>query len=305
MDFYASPRFCPHDIHENLKKELSMEQHFEAEIGGKIVRLTSGKIAKQASGAVIAQLGETMVLVTVVAEKKGREGLDFLPLSVEYQEKIYAAGRIPGNYFRREVGRPSEKEILTCRLIDRPIRPLFPSGFTCETQVICTVMSMDKENDPDILAMVGTSAALTISDIPFEGPIGAVRVARVNGDLIANPTIAQCKDADINIVLSGSRTGVTMVEAGAKMVSESDMLEAIEFGHNAIQPLIDIQEKLAAALGKTKREVVPVTWDEALYALIEEKAADKMAEGLQVPDKMDRRNALSKVKTDLIEELGE
>lgn len=288
-----------------MKKELSMEQHFEAEIGGKIVRLTSGKIAKQASGAVIAQLGETMVLVTVVADRKGRDGLDFMPLTVEYQEKIYAAGRIPGNYFRREVGRPSEKEILTCRLIDRPIRPLFPAGFTCETQIICTVMSMDKENDPDILAMVGTSAALAISDIPFDGPIGAVRVARVNGELIANPTISQCKEADINIVLSGSRTGVTMVEAGAKMVSESDMLEAIEFGHNAIQPLIDIQEKLAAALGKTKREVVPVTWDEALYALIEEKAADKIADGLQVPDKMDRRNALSKVKTDLIEELGE
>ncbi len=168
-----------------------MEKHFEARIGDKTVKLMSGKIAKQASGAVVAQLGETMVLCTVVADSKGREGLDFLPLSVEYQEKIYAAGRIPGNYFRREVGRPSEKEILTCRLIDRPIRPLFPEGFNCETQVICTVISMDKENDPDILAMVGTSAALTISDIPFDGPLGAVRVARVDGKLIANPSIAQ------------------------------------------------------------------------------------------------------------------
>ncbi len=282
-----------------------MEQCFEAEIGGKTLRLMSGKIAKQASGAVIAQLGETMVLCTVVAESKGREGLDFLPLSVEYQEKIYAAGRIPGNYFRREVGRPSEKEILTCRLIDRPIRPLFPDGFTCETQVICTVVSMDKENEPDILAMVGTSAALTISDIPFDGPIGAVRVARVNGELIANPTITQVKEADINIVLAGSRTGVTMVEAGARIVSESDMLEAIEFGHNAIQPLIDIQEKLAAVLGKTKREIAEVQRDEALFALMEEKAADKITDGIQVPDKMERRTALSKVKAGLLEELGE
>jgi polyribonucleotide nucleotidyltransferase len=282
-----------------------MEHCFEAEIGGKVLSLKSGKIAKQASGAVIAQLGETMVLCTVVAERKGREGLDFLPLSVEYQEKIYAAGRIPGNYFRREVGRPSEKEILTCRLIDRPIRPLFPDGFTCETQVICTVISMDRENEPDILAMVGTSAALTLSDIPFDGPIGAVRVARVNGELIANPTITQVKEADINIVLAGSRTGVTMVEAGAKVVSESDMLEAIEFGHNAIQPLIDIQEKLAGVLGKQKREIVPPVKDEALYALIEEKTAEKVTEALQVPDKGGRRTAVSQVKADLLVELGE
>lgn len=282
-----------------------MEKHFEARIGDKTVKLMSGKIAKQASGAVVAQLGETMVLCTVVADSKGREGLDFLPLSVEYQEKIYAAGRIPGNYFRREVGRPSEKEILTCRLIDRPIRPLFPEGFNCETQVICTVISMDKENDPDILAMVGTSAALTISDIPFDGPLGAVRVARVDGELIANPSIAQVKEADINIVLAGSRTGVTMVEAGARMVSEQDMLEAIEFGHKAIQPLIDIQDQLAAALGKKKREIVPVQRDEALYALLEEKAASRISDTLQVPDKMERRAAMSQLKARIIEELGE
>lgn len=282
-----------------------MEKHVEAKIGDKTLKLMSGKIAKQASGAVIAQLGETMVLCTVVAESKGREGLDFLPLSVEYQEKIYAAGRIPGNYFRREVGRPSEKEILTCRLIDRPIRPLFPEGFNCETQVICTVISMDKENDPDVLAMMGTFAALTISDIPFEGPIGAVRVARVNGELIANPTIAQSKEADINIVMAGSRTGITMVEAGARMVSEKDMLEALKFGHNAIQPLIDIQVQLAEALGKTKREINPVLRDEALYALLAEKASERVIDGLLIPDKMERRSALSQLKSQIIEELGE
>lgn len=282
-----------------------MEKHVEAKIGDKTLKLMSGKIAKQASGAVIAQLGETMVLCTVVADSKGREGLDFLPLSVEYQEKIYAAGRIPGNYFRREVGRPSEKEILTCRLIDRPIRPLFPEGFSCETQVICTVISMDKENDPDVLAMMGTFAALTISDIPFEGPIGAVRVARVDGELIANPTIAQTKEADINVILAGSRTGITMVEAGARMVSEKDMLEALEFGHKAIQPLIDIQEQLAAALGKTKRAINPVLRDEALYDLLAEKASARVIDGLLVADKMERRSALSQLKSQVIEEFGE
>ncbi|GAB6093914.1 polyribonucleotide nucleotidyltransferase [Desulfatiferula olefinivorans] len=282
-----------------------MEQRFHAEIGGKTFSISSGKIAKQASGAVIVQLGETMVLVTVVSEKKGREGLDFLPLTVEYQEKIYSAGRIPGNYFRREIGRPSEKEVLTCRLIDRPIRPLFPKGYYCETQVICTVLSMDRENEPDILAMVGTSAALSISDIPFEGPIAAVRVARVNGELIANPTIEESKPADINIVLAGNRTGVIMVEAGAKIVSEADMLDAIEFGHKAMQPLIDIQEKLVEALGKPKRPVEPVVIDEALYGLIKEKTYDAVVAGLQVPDKMDRRDALSKIKSDLIDSLGE
>ena len=167
--------------------------------------------------------GETIVLVTVVSADTERDG-DFLPLTVECQEKIYSAGRIPGNYFRREIGRPSEKETLTCRLIDRPIRPLFPEGYRFETQVVATVLSMDKENDPDILAMIGASAALEISDIPFDGPIGAVRVGRVDGRLIANPTISQCADSDINIVIAGSKTGVVMVEGDAKIVSEADML---------------------------------------------------------------------------------
>jgi polyribonucleotide nucleotidyltransferase len=282
-----------------------MEHCFQTEIGGKTFSLKSGKIAKQASGAVIAQFGETMVLATVVADKSARAGLDFLPLSVEYQEKIYSAGRIPGNYFRREVGRPSEKEILTCRLIDRPIRPLFPEGFYNETQVICTVISMDRENEPDILAMVGTSAALCISDIPFDGPIGAVRVVRVDGEFVANPTIEQSKNADINIVLAGSKTGVTMVEAGAKGASEADMLAAIEFGHASIQPLIDIQLKLREAVGKPKREVLPPVMDEALYALVAEKVSGPMTEALQVKDKMQRREALSKVKADLLASLGE
>ena len=282
-----------------------MEHVVKTTIGGKEFSIKSGKIAKQASGSVIVQSGETIVLVTVVASKDPRVGLDFLPLSVEYMEKIYAAGRIPGNYFRREIGRPSDKEILTCRLIDRPIRPLFPKSFFCETQVMCTVMSADKENDPDVLAMVGTSAALSISDIPFEGPIASIRVARVDGELIANPTIAECAEADINVIIAGSKTGVTMVEAGAKEVSEADMLAAIDFGHKEMQPFITIQEELQAAVGVEKREVLPVIIDEDLYALIKKEASDAVMENLQVKDKLERKKALSAVKKDLIETLGE
>ena len=188
-----------------------MEKILEAEVGKKTISIRAGKMAKQASGSVVVQCGETVVLVTAVSSHSERD-IDFLPLSVEYQEKIYAAGRIPGNYFRREIGRPSEKETLTARLIDRPIRPLFPKLWRYETQVIATVLSMDQEHDPDVLALVGASAALNISDIPFAGPIAGVRVARVNGELIANPTVDQSAASDINLIVAGSRTGVVMVE---------------------------------------------------------------------------------------------
>ena len=281
------------------------EYSFETELNGKTLTLKTGKIAKQASGAVIAQMGETSVLVTVVGDSKKKEGIDFLPLSVEYQEKIYAAGRIPGNYFRREQGRPSEKEILTCRLIDRPIRPLFADGYGCETQVIATVMSMDKENEPDVLAMMATFAALHISELPFEGPIAAVRVARVDGEIIINPTISEMENCDINIVLAGSKTGVTMVEAGAKVVSEADMLEALEAGHDALQPLIEMQEKMREAVGKEKRVVEPPTMDEALYDYVAGEAAAKVKEALQVKDKMERKAAVNAVKKELVEALPE
>ncbi|SCY53009.1 polyribonucleotide nucleotidyltransferase [Desulfoluna spongiiphila] len=281
------------------------EYSFETELNGKTLTLKTGKIAKQASGAVIAQMGETSVLVTVVGADKNKEGIDFLPLSVEYQEKIYSAGRIPGNYFRREQGRPSEKEILTCRLIDRPIRPLFADGYGCETQVIATVMSMDKENEPDVLAMIATFAALHISELPFEGPIAAVRVARVDGEFVINPTLSQIAECDINIVLACSKTGVTMVEAGAKVVSEADMIEALEAGHNAIQPLIELQEQMRAAVGREKRVVEAPVMDESLYAFVEGQVAAKIKEALQVKDKMERKAAVSAVKKELVEGLSE
>jgi polyribonucleotide nucleotidyltransferase len=281
-----------------------MEYTFKADVGGKPLSIQAGKVAKQASGAVVVQYGDTIVLVTVVSANDERD-TDFLPLSVEYQEKVYAAGRIPGNYFRREIGRPSEKETLTARLIDRPIRPLFPKAYRFETQVIATVLSMDQENDPDVLAMVGASAALEISDIPFAGPIAAVRVGRIDGQFVANPTLLQMAESDINIIIAGSRTGVVMVEGGADVVGEADMLEAIFFGHQAIQPLIDIQEELKAAMGRPKRLFIPPEKDPALVEMIAQQATAPLREALVIPEKMKRYEAVRVVKSQVKESLGE
>ncbi len=281
-----------------------MEKIFTADVGGRPLTIRSGKVAKQAGGAVTVQYGDTIVLVTVVAANEERAA-DFLPLTVEYQEKIYAAGRIPGNYFRREIGRPSEKETLTARLIDRPIRPLFPKKWRFETQVIATVLSMDQENDPDVLAMVGASAALTLSDIHFAGPIAGVRVARVDGQLIANPTLSQSQAADINLMVAGSKTGVVMVEGSANMVPEADMLEAIFFGHEAMQPLIAIQEQLQAEMGKPKRPFEPPAKDDALAAKLNELASERIGQALTIPEKMARYSALRELKAEIFQSLGE
>ncbi len=281
-----------------------MERIVTADVGGKSLTIRTGKIAKQASGSVVVQYGDTVVLVTVVAANEERAA-SFLPLSVEYQEKIYAAGRIPGNYFRREIGRPSEKETLTARLIDRPIRPLFPKQWRYETQVVATVLSMDKENDPDMLAMVGASAALSISDIHFAGPIAGIRVARVNGELIANPTLAQTEEADINLIVAGSKTGVVMVEGGADVASEADMLEAIFFGHKAMQPLIEIQEQLTEQCGKAKREFTPPEKDEALATKLSDLAAERISQTLVIPEKMERYAAVRALKAEIFESMGE
>ena len=281
-----------------------MEYTFKADVGGKSLSIQAGKVAKQASGSVVVQYGDTVVLVTAVSANNERD-VDFLPLSVEYQEKIYAAGRIPGNYFRREIGRPSEKETLTARLIDRPIRPLFPKEYRFETQVIATVLSMDQENDADMLAMVGASAALEISDIPFAGPIASVRVGRIDGQFVANPTLSQMVESDINIIIAGSRTGVVMVEGGGDVVGEADMLEAIFFGHKAIQPIIDIQEQLKAETGKPKRPFTPPEKDPALVEMIREKATAPLREALIIPEKMKRYEAVRTVKSQIVDALGE
>jgi polyribonucleotide nucleotidyltransferase len=281
-----------------------MEILLEADVGGKSLSIQTGKIAKQASGSVVVKYGDSTVLVTAVSSYNERN-VGFLPLSVEYQEKIYAAGRIPGNYFRREIGRPSEKETLTARLIDRPIRPLFPKYYNFETQVIATVLAMDQENDADVMAMVGASAALTISDIPFAGPIACVRVGRIEGELKINPTIAECAEADINIIVAGSKTGVVMVEGGGDVVSEKEMLDAIFFGHAELQPLIEIQEKLRETCGKPKRIFMPPETDDALVTVVHEAAAGTIREALAIPDKMPRYDAMRQVKKNLMESLGD
>ncbi len=281
-----------------------MKTLLKATIGGKTLGIETGKIAKQASASVVVQYGDTIVLVAVVSSHEERMA-DFLPLTVEYQEKIYAAGRIPGNYFRREIGRPSEKETLTARLIDRPIRPLFPKEYRCEIQVIATVLSMDQENDPDILAMIGASAALEISDIPFAGPIACVRVGRINGQLKINPTIDEYENSDLNIIVAGSKTGVVMVEGSGNIVSEADMLEAIFFGHQAMQPIIDLQIKLKETNGVPKRPFVPPERDEELVRKIESEAYSLISEAMLTPGKTNRTAALRTVKSDIHEKLGE
>ncbi|MFZ7126104.1 MAG: polyribonucleotide nucleotidyltransferase [Desulfobacterales bacterium] len=281
-----------------------MEKVLKTDLGGKALSIKTGKLAKQASGAALVQYGETMVLVTAVSSPDERP-VDFLPLTVEYQEKIYAAGRIPGNYFRREIGRPTEKETLTARLIDRPIRPLFPKGFRYETQVIATVLSMDQENDPDVLAMIGASAALGLSDIPFAGPIASVRVGRIGGRLVANPSIGDSAACDINIIVAGSRTGVVMVEGGGDIVKEDDMLEAIYFGHKALQPIIDMQEELQSAFGRPKRPFSLPEKDAELVRKLESEASAVLKEKTLIPRKLERYQAIREAKARIFEGLGE
>jgi polyribonucleotide nucleotidyltransferase len=280
-----------------------MKVELKADLGDKPLSIQTGKIAKQASGSVVVQYGETVVLVTVVSARKERD-TDFLPLTVEYMEKIYAAGRIPGNYFRREIGRPSEKETLTARLIDRPIRPLFPKGYRFETQVIATVLSMDQQNDPDVLAINGASAALQISDIPFAGPIAAVRVGRINGEFVINPPIAQLEESDINIMVAGSKTGVVMVEGGAKVAPEADLLEAIFAGHRALQPIIELQEELKAQCGKPKRAFILPQVDQALSEAVSAAATQPLKDALAIADKMERHDAIREAKTAVVAQLA-
>lgn len=224
-----------------------MSCRIERIIEGKPLSIEAGRVARQADGAVLVRYGDTVVLVTAVASKQARQGADFFPLTVDYQERAYAAGKIPGGFFKRE-GKPHDKETLTSRLIDRPMRPLFPDGYRNDVQIIATVLSADQQNDPDVLAVLGASAALSIAPIPFLGPVGAVRVGRVGGRLLLNPTYAQMEGSDIDLVVAGTRSAVVMLEAGANEVPEDAMVEAIEFGHKGIQPMIDMVLELAEAL---------------------------------------------------------
>lgn len=282
-----------------------MIMNAESNINGKRLHIETGRVARESSGAVVVTMGETVVLVTAVSTDETREGIDFLPLTVDFQEMSYAAGKIPGNFFRRDMGRPSEKEVLTSRLIDRPLRPLFPKNYNFETQIIASVLSFDKENDPDPLGILGASAAVTISDIPFEGPVGSVRVGRVDGKFIAFPTLEEQEESDINLVVAGTRTAVVMVEGEGKFASEDDMLEAIFFGHESLQPVIDMQMEMREAVGKEKRHFLPAKEDEQLITKVAGIGEPLIREVLYCPEKTGRQRKRSETIDHVVESLRE
>ncbi len=281
-----------------------MYKKVETDIGGRSMAFETGKMAKQTNGSVVVTCGDTMVLVTAVAEKKSKN-MGFLPLTIEYQERMYAAGRIPGSYFRREIGRPSEKEVLTCRLIDRPLRPLFPKGYMSETQVIITVFSADQEIDPDILAMNGASTALAISDIPWEGPIAAARVGYIDGEYLLNPTKTQLEKSEMDLVVAGTEKAVVMVEGRTGELSEDVILEAIFFAHEGIQPLIKLQNTLREEIGKPKREVTAPEVNAELLAKVEKLAAAGMEEVVTTADKLARSDRYDQLKDEVLSGLDE
>lgn len=281
-----------------------MKCSVEVEVGGRPLTIECGHMARQASGAVVLRYGDTVVLVAATKEDRVREGIDFLPLMVDYQEMSYAAGRVPGGFFRREIGRPSEKETLTSRLIDRPIRPLFPKKWTFETQVTATVLSVDQENEPDVIALTGASAALHISPVPFNGPVAAVRVGRVDGAFVINPSLKQLESSDLNLVVAGSRDAVVMVEGGARFLSEADMIEAIDCAHQAIIPIIDAQDKLMRMVGVQKEPAPEVLKDSLLIEAVNRLASDEMKSVMTTADKMVRRDRKKALKKRVLAELA-
>ena len=276
----------------------------EIEWGGRRLVLESGKIGRQADGSVMASYGETKVLCTVVGERVPRQGIDFFPLSVHYQEKTFAAGKIPGGFFKRE-GRPSEKETLTSRLIDRPIRPLFADGYKNETQIICTVLSHDMENNPDIVAMIGSSAALTLSGLPFMGPIGGCRVGYIAGEYVLNPKTEELSASELDIVVAGTTEGVLMVESEAKELSEKVMLDAVMFGHKAIQPVIEALIELAEACAKDPWEQSPPpAGKQEITERVAAMAGDGLREAYDESDKITRLDKVAAIKEQTTAELN-
>jgi polyribonucleotide nucleotidyltransferase len=274
-----------------------------AQCGGKEILLETGKVAKQADGSVWVRMGESIVLVTVVSAKERKEGIDFFPLTVDYQEKLFAAGKVPGSFFRRE-GRPTEKETLVSRFIDRSCRPLFPDGYSNETQIIASVISFDQENDTDVLGLTGASVALQLSDVPFNGPIAGVRVGRVNGQFVANPTLAQRAEADLDVIMAASEDAIVMVEGGAAEVSEAVMIDALLFGQAAVKELLAAQRRLAEAAGRgKKRSFDPPKNDQELRSKVKQLTWDKVREAYARDEKHDRYGRLSEVKKELMEAL--
>ena len=274
--------------------------------GGKSLTFETGRLAKQAHGAAVVTMGDNVVLATAVANPEPREGIDFFPLTVDYREYTYAGGRFPGGFIKRE-GRPSEREILTSRMIDRPIRPLFADGFRCETQVIAFVLSADTENDPDVVAINAASCALALSDIPFLGPIGAVRVGLVDGRFVVNPTYSEMRDSLLNIMVVGSADAIVMIESGAKEVKEETVVDAIEFGHAEIKKICGVINELRSKSGKAKREVAPPEFDQSYYDALQRKIGAELTERLdtQKHPKLESYELVRELKKKLLSELPE
>ena len=281
---------------------VSELRRVKVRVFGREFELETGRLAKQANGAVLARYEGTAVLATVVAGKDRIEGEDFLPLTVNYQERAYAAGRIPGGYFKRE-GRPSEKEVLTSRLIDRPIRPLIPKDFTYPMQIIVTVLSADQDNDPDVLSVTAASAALCVSDIPFDGPLAAVRVGRINGEFVCNPVRSELERSDMDIVVAGTKEAIVMVEGGANEVPEADIVEALLFGHRCLQEFIKPQEELISGLDIVKREIPSFVEDPVLTERVVEFAREQLKGAICIPYKVKRRERIQEVYQKTIETL--
>lgn len=281
-----------------------MMHTFSTTLGGRPLIIESGKMAKQANGSVLVRYGDTVVLVTATASAEPREGIDFFPLTVDYEERLYAVGKIPGGFIKRE-GRPSEAAILSARLIDRPLRPLFPKGFRNDVHIVATVMSVDQDNAPDITAMIGASAALMVSDIPFQGPIGAVVVGRVDGEFVINPTRVQLEKTEMYVTVAGTKDAVMMVEAGANEVPEDVILEGIMYGHEVIKGLVDFQEEIRQAIGKPKREVPLYQIDPEIEMAVREYATDKLNSVIRTADKLLREELIQGVKTETLEHFSE
>ena len=280
-----------------------MIKKVEATIGTNLITIETGKLAKQASGSVLVRSGDTMVLVTAVGDKVNKPELGFLPLTIEYQEKMASVGRIPGNYFRREIGRPSENEVLTCRIIDRPMRPLFADGYSAETQVIASVLSADQENAPDMLALTGASCALTLSDIPFGGPVAGGRVGYIDGNFVMNPTVDELESSAMDIVVACTEKAVVMVEGQAATLNEDTVLDAIFYAFENLQPLIEVQKELQAACGKAKRVVEPTQIDEELYRKIVDCAKADLDTVISTADKLERGGKYDELKAKVNAEL--
>ena len=274
----------------------------ELEVAGRILRLETGRIAKQADGSIWASYGDTVVLATAVASQNAKPGVDFLPLTVDYQEKAYAAGKIPGGYFKRE-GRPAEKEVLTSRLIDRPLRPLFPEGYYFETQVIASVLSADKTGSSDVIGITAASAALSVSNIPFNGPVAGVKIGRVNGQFVVNPDLETMEKSELHLVVAGTADAVMMVEAGANELSEATMLEALQLAHAEIKKIVAKISELAKKVGKTKRQVVVDPIDPKLAADVKALVAQPIRDAIMIPNKSARQEKLDEVLDHAVEKL--